>query len=137
MACANIIILFISRELNTDNFQKNRDRIYQLKCDDPFNKGGQLAKCRKGGAEYIKENFSQVEDFCRIRYGRAQKVVAGNQIYSDNLSVFETSANFFTIFSYRLLTDNANTVLATKDDIAISEELAQKYFGEKLPVGRI
>ncbi len=137
MACTNLIILFISRELNTDNFQKNRDRIYQLKCDDPFNKGVQLSKCRKGGAEYIKENFSQVEDFCRIRYGRAQKVEAGNQIYSDNLSVFETSANFFTIFSYRLLTDNANTVLATKDDIAISEELAQKYFGEKLPVGRI
>jgi len=96
-----------------------------------------MSKCRKGGAEYIKENFPQVQDFCRIRYGRAQKVMAGNQIYSDNLSVFETSANFFNIFSYRLLTDNANTVLATKDDIAISEELAQKYFGEKLPVGRI
>jgi putative ABC transport system permease protein len=137
MACTNIIILFISRELNTDNFQKNRDRIYQLKCDDPFNKGVQMSKCRKGGAEYIKENFPQVEDFCRIRYGRAQKVRVGNQIYSDNLSVFETSANFFNIFSYRLLTENANTVLATKDDIAISEELAQKYFGEKLPVGRI
>jgi putative ABC transport system permease protein len=137
MACTNIIILFISRELNTDNFQKNRDRIYQLKCDDPFNRGVQMSKCRKGGAEYIKENFPQVEDFCRIRYGKAQKVKAGNQIYSDNLSVFETSANFFNIFSYKLLTDNANTVLATKDDIAISEELAQKYFGEKLPVGRI
>jgi putative ABC transport system permease protein len=137
LACTNIIILFISRELNTDNFQKNRDRIYQLKCDDPFNRGVQMSKCRKGGAEYIRENFSQVEDFCRIRYGRAQKVEAGNQIYSDNLSVFETSANFFNIFSYRLLTNNANTVLATKDDIAISEELAQKYFGEKLPVGRI
>jgi putative ABC transport system permease protein len=137
MACTNIIILFISRELSTDNFQKNRDHIYQLKCDDPFNRGVQMSNCRKGGAEYIRENFPQVEDFCRIRYGRAQKVEAGNQIYNDNLSVFETSANFFNIFSYRLLTNNANTVLATKDDIAISEELAQKYFGENLPVGRI
>ena len=137
MACTNIIILFISRELSTDNFQENRDHIYQLKCDDPFNRGVQMSNCRKGGAEYIRENFPQVEDFCRIRYGRAQKVEAGNQIYNDNLSVFETSANFFNIFSYRLLTNNANTVLATKDDIAISEELAQKYFGENLPVGRI
>jgi putative ABC transport system permease protein len=137
MACTNIIILFISRELSTDNFQKNRDHIYQLKCDDPFNRGVQMSNCRKGGAEYIRENFPQVEDFCRIRYGRAQKVEVGNQIYNDNLSVFETSANFFNIFSYRLLTNNANTVLATKDDIAISEELAQKYFGENLPVGRI
>ena len=76
MACTNLIMIFITRELNTDSFQKNRDRIYQLKCDNPFEKGAQMSKCRKGGAEYIKENFSQVEDFCRIRYGRAQKVIS-------------------------------------------------------------
>ena len=73
MACTNLIILFITRELNTDSFQKNRDRIYLLKCDNPFEKGSQMSTCRKGGAEYIKENFSQVEDFCRIRYGKARE----------------------------------------------------------------
>lgn len=137
MACTNLIILFITRELNTDSFQKNRDRIYLLKCDNPFEKGSQMSTCRKGGAEYIKENFSQVEDFCRIRFARVQKVMANNQIFNDNLAVFETSGNFFNIFSYKLLTNNPNSVLTTKDDIAISEELAQKYFGERLPAGRI
>jgi len=137
MACTNLIILFITRELNTDSFQQNKDRIYLLKCDNPFEKGSQMTSCRKGGAEYIKENFSQVEDFCRIRFARAQKVMIGNQVYNDNLAVFETSANFFNIFSYKLLTKNPNELLTTKDDIAISEELAQKYFGERLPAGRI
>jgi putative ABC transport system permease protein len=137
MACTNLIMLFITRELNTDSFQQNRDRIYLLKCDNPYEKGSQMSNCKKGGAEYIKENFSQVEDFCRIRFARAQKVMIGNQIYNDNLAVFETSATFFTIFSYKLLTNNPSSVLNTKDDIAISEDLAQKYFGEKLPVGRI
>jgi putative ABC transport system permease protein len=137
IACTNLILLFITRELNTDSFQKNRDRIYLLKCDNPFEKGSLMSTCRKGGAEYIKENFSQVEDFCRIRFAKAEKVGVSNQIYNDNLSVFETSANFFNIFSYKLLTDNPNSVLTTKDDIVISEELAQKYYGERLPVGRI
>ena len=137
IACTNLIMLFITRELNTDSFQQNRDRIYLLKCDSPYEKGALMSNCKKGGAEYIKENFSQVEDFCRIRYGRAQKVIIGNQVYNDNLAVFETSATFFTIFSYKLLTNNPNTVLATKDDIVISEDLALKYFGESLPVGRI
>ena len=137
IACTNLILLFITKELNTDSFQKNRDRIYLLKCDNPFEKGSLMSNCKKGGAEYIKENFSQVEDFCRIRFAKAEKVAVGNQIYNDNLKVFETSANFFNIFSYKLLTDNPNSVLTTKDDIAISEELAQKYFGERLPVGRI
>ncbi|MGE5456799.1 MAG: ABC transporter permease, partial [Methanococcaceae archaeon] len=137
IACTNLIILFITRELNTDSFQQNRDRIYLLKCDNPYAKGSLMSNCKKGGAEYIKENFSQVEDFCRIRFGRAQKVVIGNQIYNDNLAVFETSPTFFTIFSYKLLNNNPGSVLSTKDDIVISENLAQKYFGEKLPVNRI
>jgi putative ABC transport system permease protein len=137
MACTNLIMLFITRELNTDSFQQNSDRIYLLKCDNPYEKGSQMSNCIKGGAEYIKENFSQVEDFCRIRFTRTQKVMIGNQIYNDNLAVFETSATFFTFFSYKLLTNNPNSVLTTKDDIVISEDLAQKYFGERLPVGRI
>jgi putative ABC transport system permease protein len=137
MACTNLIVLFITRELNTDSFQQNSNRIYLLKCDNPYEKGSQMSNCKQGGAEYIKENFSQVEDFCRIRFGRAQKVVIDNQIYNDNLAVFETSANFFTVFSYKLLTNNPNSVLKAKDDIVISEDLAQKYFGERLPAGRI
>jgi len=137
MACTNLIILFITRELNTDSFQQNRDRIYLLRCDNPYEKGSQMSNCIKGGAEYIKENFSQVEDFCRIRFSRAQKIMIDNQIYNDNLAVFETSATFFTIFSYKLLTNNPNSILTTNEDIAISEDLAQKYFGERLPVGRI
>ena len=137
IACANLIILFVARELNTDSFQQNRDRIYLLKCDNPYEIGTQISKCKKGGVEYIKENFSQVEDFCRIRMTRAQKVMIGDQIYNDNLTVFETSASFFNIFSYTLLSGNPNTVLTGKDDIVISEDLAQKYFGEKLPVGRV
>ncbi len=137
MACTNLIMIFITRELNTDSFQQNSERIYLLKCDNPYKKGTQMSNCKKGGAEYIKENFSQVEDICRIRFGRAQKVMIGNQIYNENLPVFETSASFFTIFSYKLLTNNPTSVLTTKEDIAISEDLAQKYFGEMLPVGRI
>jgi putative ABC transport system permease protein len=137
MACTNLIMLFITRELNTDGFQQNRDRIYLLKCDNPYEKGSQMSNCIKGGAEYIKENFSQVEDFCRIRFSRAQKVMIGNQIYNDYLAVFETSATFFSVFSYKLLSNNPNSILTTKDDIVISEDLAQKYFGERLPVGRI
>lgn len=137
MACINLILLFIHREINTDSFHKNADRIYLLKCDNPFEKGTQMSTCRKGGAEYIKENFSQVEDFCRIRYGNTQKIKIGNQIYNDNLAVFETSSNFFKIFSFKLLTNNADEVLLTKDNLAISEELALKYFGESLPAGRI
>jgi putative ABC transport system permease protein len=137
LTCINLIILFINRELKTDSFQTNADRIYLLKCDNPFNKGSKMFACIHGGAEYMKENFAQVEDYCRINPANVQKVVADNQSYYENTILYEASANFFTFFTFNLLTNNPESVLAAKGDIAISEDLALKYFGTNLPVGKI
>jgi putative ABC transport system permease protein len=137
MACINPLILFIKHELNTDNFLTNVNRIYLLKCDDPFNKGAKMFSTRKGAAEFMKENFSQVEDFCRVRRAGSPRVIVNGQTFSDGPVVFEASANFFTFFSYNLITNNPSSVLETKNDIAISEELAEKYFGKSSPVGQI
>lgn len=92
---------------------------------------------RLGAAEYMKKNFSQVEDYCRIKRGGASKVIANGQTYTDKPDIYEASANFFDFFSYELLTNNPKSVLETKTDIAISNELALKYFGNSLPVGQI
>jgi putative ABC transport system permease protein len=137
MACLNPLILFIRQELNTDNFHKNADRIYLLRCDDPFNKGSRMFSTRLGAPEFMKDNFSQVEDFCRIRRAGVPKVIVNGQTFSDNPEVFDASANFFSFFSYSLITNNPSSVLEAKNDIAISEELAIKYFGDSLPVGQI
>jgi putative ABC transport system permease protein len=135
MACINPLILFINRELSTDSFHTNADRIYLLKCDDPFNKGSKMFSTRLGAAEYMKANFSQVEDFCRIRRSGASKVEANGQTFTENPVIFDASANFFSVFSYDLLTKNPATVLESKTDIAISDEFATRYFGNTLPVG--
>jgi putative ABC transport system permease protein len=137
MACINLILLFIYREINTDSFQKNGARIYMLKSDNPFEKGTLMSQCRLGGAEYMKENFSQIEDFCRVTTVTVQKIVVDGETYYDKPSVYEASSNFFNFFTFPLITNNSNTVLETESDIAISEELALKYFGNNNPVDKI
>ena len=137
MACINLILLFIYREINTDSFHTNADRIFMLKCDDPIEKGALMSQCRLGGAEYMKENFSQIEDFCRVTTVTVQKIVVNGETYYDKPSVYEASSNFFNFFTFPLITNNANTVLETESDIAISDELAVKYFGNTDPVGKI
>lgn len=132
----NQIILFLVRELNTDKFQTNADRIYILKCDDPFNKGSKMFSCRLGGAEYMKENFSQVEDFCRIKNTTVQQLAVNDQLYYDQLVLFEATSNFFSFFSYPLLSNNPRTALETNGDIVISETLATRYFNTPYPVGK-
>jgi len=131
-----MVILFISRELGTDNFQKNGDQIFELMCDDPWFPGKNIYNSKFGSAEFMKENFPQVEDFCRIRNSGSQKILANNEYYSDQPPIISVSGNFFSFFSYTLLTNNPSIVLESKNNIVISEELAKKYFGNEDAVGK-
>lgn len=137
MASFNLIIMFISRELRTDTFHNKADQIYALKCDDPWVPGGKMYHCRIGSAEYMKENFAQVEDLCRINAAGSQKILANEEEYFDKPQIISTSSNFFNFFSYKLLTNNPGTALEATNNLVISQELARKYFGSENPVGKI
>ena len=136
IACMNLITILITRENNADGFHKNKNRIYALQADDPFRKGEKMYFIRYGAAEYMKDNFADVEDFCRIINASPFKVEANNQDYFDDKKTIAVSSNFFTFFSYKLIAGSPNHVLETTQDVVISKKLALKYFGNPNPVGQ-
>lgn len=136
MACLNLIAVFIYKEYKADSFQKNKDRIFQLYCNDPWIKGSKIYYTKFGASEYMKDHFTEVEDFCRISRTGLMKVKAGNQDFFDVPVTIKASSNFFKFFSYQLLSNNPEQVLSTKQDLVISEEAALKYFGTNDPVGQ-
>ncbi len=136
IACMNLITIFITRENKADGFQKNKNRIYALQADDPFRKGEKMYFIRYGAAEYMKDNFAEVEDFCRISNASPTKVSVNNQDYFNDKKTIAVSSNFFTFFSYKLISGNPTRVLETKQNVVISNELAIKYFGTLNVVGQ-
>jgi len=130
-------MLFIIRELDTDRFHKYADRIFALKCDDPWIPGAKMYHCKYGSGEYLKNNISRVEDFCRISNAGAQKIVVNNQEYFTKPGFIAASGNFFSFFSFTLLTNNPESVLAADNNIVLSEDLAKKYFGSDQAVGQV
>ena len=137
MACVNLIAMFIQRDLNTDGFHVDKDRIYALKCDYKRETLEQVFMCGKDAAEYMKTNFSQVEDFCRIYGVSIPRVLVNNEAYFDRPIIISASGNFFEFFTYKLLTNNPKTVLEAKNNLVISEDLAHKYFGSDDAVGQV
>ncbi len=139
MACFFLIALFVQRELNSDSFNRDKKRTFALQSGDPFDSevgsGSRMMHCREGSAEYMQENFAEVESFCRLWYKSSKRIVVNRNSYFDNLIILSASANFFDFFNYKLISNNPQNVLRTDRDIAISKELALKYFGETLPIG--
>ena len=137
IACINLIFLFLNRELRTDGFHKYKDRIYALKCDDPWFPGKKMYHCKSGSAEYMKANIAQVEDFCRYNNSNSLKIIVNNEEYFDHPQIIGASENFFRFFSYKLLTNNPGTALEAANSLVISGDLANKYFGKEDPIGKI
>jgi putative ABC transport system permease protein len=132
----NLITTFITREENADGFQKDKNRIYALQADDPFRKGQKMYFIRNGAAEYMKDNFAEVEDYCKISNASPSKVEVNNQDYFDDKRTIAVSSNFFTFFSYQLIAGSPAQALETNQDVVISEKLALKYFGNLNPIGQ-
>jgi putative ABC transport system permease protein len=136
-ACVDIVAIFIFRELKTDSFHQGSKQIYALYSNDPWVAGQKMFYNRFGSAEYMKNNFSQVEDLCRVKDAFPQKVSVNHNPFFDQPRVMEASSNFFSFFSFSLISGNAEDVLSTGEDIVISAELAYKYFGHNDPIGQL
>ena len=140
MSCFLLISVFIQRELNPESFNPDNHRIFALQANNPFGAvGGDSPKMlytRYGSGEYMKENFAEIESFCRITHNSVMQIKANNNSFYNQPIVLEASSNFFSFFNYTLLSRNAQKVLQSKNDIAISKELAIKYFGNEMPIGR-
>jgi len=129
--------VFINRELNTDRFHADSELIYALRAENPFSVGEFMYMIRNGAAEYMKDNFEQVMDFCRFdNAGAPFKVDVENDSFFDRPLSIAASGNFFEFFSYELLKGNSQSVLQTENSLVISQDLASKYFGSSDPVGR-
>ncbi|MBN2634633.1 MAG: ABC transporter permease [Prolixibacteraceae bacterium] len=136
MACMGLISIFIIRESKADGFHKNKDRIYALQADDPISKGQKMYYIRYGAAEYMKDNFSEVEDYCRIINANPTKVLADNKEFFNDNKTIAASSNFFSFFSYQLLSGSPAHALEAQQDIVISDRLALRYFGASNPIGK-
>lgn len=140
MACFLLIAVFIQHELNPESFNPDKKRIFALQANNPFGEifgdGPKMFHCRYGSAEYMKENFVEVESFCRIAQISAMQIKVNRNPFYDQPIVLNASSNFFDFFNYTLVSPNKQRVLETKNDIAISKELAIKYFGEEMPIGK-
>jgi len=136
IACAILIIFFIKDELSYDNYHKNINRIYRLSAE--MNVGGNTFKMAASSfpmAPAVKDDFPEVEQSARIVHLDNPLIRYGDNYFYEN-KFYWADSNVFEIFTYPLIKGNPETALTKPNSVVITEEMAEKYFGNKNPIGK-
>ncbi len=139
MACFIFIALYIQYELSYDKFNENGDQIYRIILNpgntayqgkDGFNvTPGPLVPVLKTECPEIVHASRVVKDFPDplVQYGE-NSFIEKKFFYAD--------PDFLLMFSFPLISGNPKTALSEPYSVLITEEMANKYFGSRNPVGK-
>ena len=131
MAFVLLLAAYIQRQLSTDSFQENADRIFVVANEHSLTMGYWLDK-------HLKNNFPEIEKGCCVANMASAAPfhidgAGGELVYGQMMSADST---FFDIFSYELAAGNKADWHLSWDRCMISEEFANAHFGDKDPIGR-
>ena len=131
MAFVLLLAVYVQRQLSTDSFQENADRIFVIANENDLTMGYWLDK-------HLKNQFPEIEKGCCVANmssaspfhidGEGGVVVHGRMMSADS--------TFFDIFSYELAAGSKADWHVSWDRCMISEEFANAHFGDKDPIGR-
>ena len=129
MAFVLLLAVYIQRQLTTDSFQQNADRIYVVANEDNVTMGYWLDK-------HLKNNFPEIEKGCCVANLSSSSAfsIDGERVYGSTMAADST---FFEMFSYDLVKGNKADWRVSWDRCMVSEEFANANFGEKDPIGQI
>ena len=137
MACCFFILLYVRDELSFDRFHELGDRLYRVvvsRIQDGEGSASALTPAPLAAA--LKEDIPEVvEAACFNRRG-AGPIRYGETVFEPDIFEF-TDPAFFKMFSFDFVKGNPAAALDDPYSIVLTEDSAQRYFGQKEPLGEI
>ncbi len=136
LACAMLILLYTKDEVSYDKFHANVNQIYRIvsKRTNPdgtdAGMGGNTGILQ--GPRFTKA-LPEMQSFVRLQSGY-EDIRMGTEVKGQELLYVDS--NFFSVFSFPVLSGNPKTALADPKSVVVSEEMAKRYFGTSDAVGK-
>ena len=141
IAFCMLIYLFIMDEKSFDQFHEHKADIYRIEeksfdtwqhnSADPYRRSAWI---QTGLKQVLKDELPEVVRATRYNSGEPAVFRHGEKVFTENLTYVD--ADFFTMFSFKLLKGNPEQLFKNKSDVVITPEIATKYFGEEDPIGK-
>src|SRR5215203_62308 len=131
LACAMLIMLYVKDEVSFDRFNKNVNNIYRIVSQRNKNTISNTGVLQ--GPRFM-QNVPGIESFVRVE-NRYEDIKTGTEVQSQRLLYVDS--NFFSLFTFPLLSGNAKTCLEDPHSIVLSEDAAIKYFATTDAAGKL
>jgi len=137
-----LISSFGVTELTFDNFHENAKNIYRVTTHEESEGNNQIIYGITSGplVKSLKEDFPEVSHSVRITtMGARFRTEQGNEEQESETIhgyVLGADPDFFKMFNFPILQGNDKTPLIDPNGVYISEDFAQRLFGEENPIGK-
>lgn len=128
-----LIADYTLRQFTHDNYHSKGDRIYAIGTEASMNSGYYLQK-------YLLDRYPEIESTCAISASGqctddTQPVEIGSNKFAATIMYADTT--FFRMFGFELAEGDREHVLASRDNVVLSESFARKVFGPTFnPLGQ-
>ena len=129
LACCMLIFLYAKDEWSYDRFQANNDHIYRITAQMGF----RSVKTGALNGPAFKAEIPEITAFTRIA-GSDHIIRQKEQTFSQRVHLADP--NFFSVFSFPLLSGNPKTALSGFQSMVMTKQAALKYFGTTEVIGK-
>ncbi len=136
MASFILIVMWIIDELSYEKSYKNAHRIhvlykkYMIGGQTQFNSSTPLPL-----APRLKKDFGEIEGAVRIAPIRA--TIEYEDLIFTQQNLCATDSDYLNMFEIEFVLGNSHSVLSEPHSVIISQEIAERYFKEENPLGKV
>ena len=136
MTCVILIAPFVYEELNYDGFHENGGQIYRILRETRSLDGSKIISAGTSGglAEALQNEFPELEHAVRKMSWQGSRVSANDRDFIQRFCYADP--NILDVFTFPLLKGDSKTALQKTNAVLITEETAQKFFGDEDPIGK-
>ncbi len=138
IACCVLILLYVQDELSYDQHHEKKERIYRVvESATVAGRPIEAAVTPPPWGPVLAKDYPVIEAFTRIKPPNSRWLIRyGENRFYERYFIFADSS-VFDIFTIPLSQGNPKTALAAPHAVVLSESMADKYFGDKDPIGEV
>ena len=133
------IVSLVEFHLSFDNFHSDADQIFSVIQVLPSDADGEYHTARIPAPllPLIQGELPEIES--SLRWIPTERWIIrhrGQKYYAEDGTVWAVDPNFFSFFSFELISGNPATALLDPRSIVLTQTTARNYFGEENPLGK-